>query len=76
MVEESTQDLEVPFEAMREGEQEDFEEQEDNDNRNDHENEEEQPTTVLFTLEQLEVLLGGGLSRDNLKHKFYMACNL
>ncbi len=29
MVEESTQDLEVPFEAIREEEQEDFEEQED-----------------------------------------------
>jgi hypothetical protein len=54
MVEEPTQDLEVPFEAIREEEQEDSKEQENHD---DHENEKQQPTTVLFTLEQLEVLL-------------------
>ncbi len=57
MVEESIKDLEVPFEAMKEGEQEDFEEQEDDDDHDDHENEEEQPTIVFFTLKQLEVLL-------------------
>jgi hypothetical protein len=41
MVEEPTENLDVPFEAIREEEQEDFEDQEDHDNRNDHENEEE-----------------------------------
>jgi hypothetical protein len=57
MVEKPTQDLNVPFEAIKEEEQEDLEEQEDHDNRNDHENEGEQPTIVFFTPEQLEVLL-------------------
>jgi hypothetical protein len=56
MVEEPTQDLNVPLEAIREEEQEDFEEKEDQENHNDHENEEEQPTQVPFTPEQLEVL--------------------
>ncbi len=41
MVEEPTHDLNVPFEAIREEEQEDFEDQEDCDNCNDHDNEEE-----------------------------------
>jgi hypothetical protein len=41
MVEEPTQDLNVPFEVIRKEEQEDSEDQEDHDNRNDHENEEE-----------------------------------
>jgi hypothetical protein len=40
MVEEPTQDLEVPSEAIREEEQEDCEEQEDHENYDDHENEE------------------------------------
>jgi hypothetical protein len=39
MVEESTQDLKVPFEVIREEEQEDFEKQEDQETHNDHENE-------------------------------------
>jgi hypothetical protein len=49
MVEEPTQDLDVPSKAIREEEHEDFEEQGDSENHNDHENEEEQPTTILFT---------------------------
>jgi hypothetical protein len=53
----TTQDLDVPFEAIREEEQDDFEEQEDQENLDDHESEEELPTTILFILEQLEVLL-------------------
>ncbi len=57
MVEEPTQDLFIPSEAIREEEQEDFEKQEDYDNRDDHENKEEQPTTVFFTPKHLEVLL-------------------
>jgi len=57
MVEKPTQDLDVPSEAIREEEQDDFEEQEGQENINDHESEEEQPTTVLFTPQQLEVLL-------------------
>jgi hypothetical protein len=51
MVEEPIEDLDIPSEAIREEEQEDFEEQKDRDNRDDHENEEEQPTTIIFTLE-------------------------
>jgi hypothetical protein len=51
MVEKPTQDLDVPSEAIREEEQEDYEEQEDRDSHDDHGNEEEQPTIVLFTLE-------------------------
>ncbi len=56
MVEEPTQDLDVPSKAIREEEQEDFEKQVDRDTHNDYGNEEEQLTTVLFTPEQLEVL--------------------
>jgi hypothetical protein len=40
MVEEPTQDLEVPCEAIREEEQEDSKKQEDHENHDDHENEE------------------------------------
>jgi hypothetical protein len=57
MVGEPTQDLNVPCETIREEEHEDFENQEDRDNHDVHENEKEQPTTILFNLEQLEVLL-------------------
>jgi hypothetical protein len=57
MVEQPTQDLHVPPEAMREEEQNNFEDEEDHDSLEDHENEEEQPNTVLFTPKQLEVLL-------------------
>jgi hypothetical protein len=57
MVEKSTQDQKVPLEVIREEEQEDFEEQETQEDHNDHESEEEQLTIVLFTLEQLEILL-------------------
>jgi hypothetical protein len=39
MVEEPTQDLDIPFEIIREEEQEDFENQEDRDKHDDHENE-------------------------------------
>jgi hypothetical protein len=49
MVEEPTLDLDVPFKAIREEEQEDYEEQEDHDSHDDHGNEKEQLTTVLFT---------------------------
>jgi len=57
MVEEPTQDLDVPSEVVREEEQEDSEDEEDCDVHDDHENEKEQPIIVLFTLEKLEVLL-------------------
>jgi hypothetical protein len=57
MVEEPTQDLDVPLEAIREEEQEDLVDHGAHDNHDDHENEEEQSTTVLFIPEQLEVLL-------------------
>jgi hypothetical protein len=40
MVEELTQDLKVPSEAIREEEQKDSKEQEDKENHGDHENEE------------------------------------
>ncbi len=39
MVEESTQELEIPSEAIREEEQEDSKKQEDQETHNDHENE-------------------------------------
>jgi hypothetical protein len=55
IVEELTQDLDFPSETIKEEEQEDYGEQEDRDNHDDHGNEEEQPTTILFTPEQLEV---------------------
>ncbi len=57
MVEKPTLDREVPSKAIREEEQENFEKQEDQENHDDYENEEEQPTTVLFTPKQLEVVL-------------------
>jgi hypothetical protein len=57
VVEEPTQDLDVPTEAIREEEQKDSKDEGDRDNLDDHENEEEQPNAVLFTPEQLEVLL-------------------
>jgi len=57
VVEETTQDLEVPPEAMREEEQNHSEDEEDRDGLEEHENEKEQPNGVLFTPEQLEVLL-------------------
>jgi hypothetical protein len=57
MVEEPTQDSDVPPQAIRGEEQKDFEAKEDCDSHEDHENEKEQPNTVFFTLEQLEVLL-------------------
>jgi hypothetical protein len=57
MVEKPTQYLDVPSEAIREEEQKDSKEQGDRENHDDYENEEEQPPTILFTLEQLEVLL-------------------
>ncbi len=41
MVEEPTQDLDVPSEAIRDDEQKDFKEKEDLQNCDDHENEEE-----------------------------------
>jgi len=56
-MEKPTQDLDVPSDTIREEEQEDFEKQEDCDNHDDHENEKEQPATVIFIPEQLEVLL-------------------
>ncbi len=49
--------MKVPFEAIREEEQEDSKNEEDRDVHGDHENEEEQPNTFLFTSKQLEVLL-------------------
>jgi tRNA G26 N,N-dimethylase Trm1 len=64
MVEEPTQDLDVPSKAIKEEEQEDYEEQKDCENHNDHKNEQEQPTTIFFTLKQLEVLLK--MNRPNL----------
>jgi hypothetical protein len=57
VVEEPTQDLEAPPEAMKEEEQNHSEDEEDRDGLEEHENEEEQPNGVLFTPEQLEVLL-------------------
>ncbi len=57
MVEKPTEDLENRIKAIRKEEQEDSEHEEDRDIRGDCENKEEQPNTVLFTLEQLEVVL-------------------
>ncbi len=57
VVEEPTEDLDVPPEAMREEEQKGFEDEGDHDDLDDHESEKEQPNEVLFTPEQLEVLL-------------------
>jgi len=49
MVEEPTQDLDVPPKAIREEEQKDFEDEGECDNLDDHESEKEQSNTVLFT---------------------------
>ncbi len=57
MVEEPTQDLNVLIEAIKGKEQKDSEKHEDRENHDDHGNEKEEPTTVLFILEQLKVLL-------------------
>jgi hypothetical protein len=57
VVEKPTQDSDVPPHAIRGEEQKDSEGEEDHDSHEDHESEEEQPNTVLFPLEQLEVLL-------------------
>jgi hypothetical protein len=57
MVEEPTQDPDGPPQAMSGEEQKDSEGEQDRDSHEDHESEEEQPNAVLFTLEQLEVLL-------------------
>jgi hypothetical protein len=57
VVEETTQDLDFPPEAMREEEQDHSEDEEDRASLMEHENEEEQPNGVLFTSEQLEALL-------------------
>jgi hypothetical protein len=56
VVEEPTQDLDVPPKAMREEAQNNSEDEEDRDSLEDHESEEEQPNEILFTSEQLEVL--------------------
>jgi len=57
MVEEPTQDPDVPPQAMSGEEQKDSKGEQDHDIHEDHESEEEQPNAVLFTPEQLEVLL-------------------
>jgi len=57
MVEEPTQDPNVPPQAMGEEEQKDSEGEQDHDSHEDLESEEKQPNVVLFTPEQLEVLL-------------------
>ncbi len=57
MVEEATQDPEVPLEVIKEEEQKNSEDQEAQEEQDDHESEEEQTRTVMFTPEQLEVLL-------------------
>jgi hypothetical protein len=57
VVEETTQDLDVPPEPMREEEQDHSEGEEDRASLEEHESEEEQPNGVLFTSEQLEFLL-------------------
>jgi hypothetical protein len=57
VVEEPTQDSNVPPQAIRGEEQKDFEGEEDCDSHEDLKSEEEQPNTVFFTPEQLEVLL-------------------
>jgi len=57
MVEEPTQDPDVPPQTMSGEEQKDSEGEQDRDSHEDHESEEEQPNAVLFTPEQLEVHL-------------------
>jgi len=49
MVEEPTQDLDVPPKSIREEEQKDSEDEGHCDNLDDHESEEEQSNAVLFT---------------------------
>jgi hypothetical protein len=56
VVEEFTQDPDVPPQAIRGEEQKDSESEEDRDSHEDRENEEVQLNTVLFTPKQLEVL--------------------
>jgi len=56
VVEEFTQDPDVPPQAIRGEEQKDSENEEDRDSHEDRENEEVQLNTVLFTPKQLEVL--------------------
>jgi hypothetical protein len=51
VVEETTQDLDVPPEPMREEEQDHSEDEGDRASLEEHENEEEQPKGVLFTPE-------------------------
>ncbi len=57
VVEEPTQDPNVPPQAMKGEEQKDFEGEGDRDSHEDHESEEEQSNAVFFTPEQLKVLL-------------------
>jgi hypothetical protein len=57
VVEEPTQDLDVPSEAIKEEEHKDSKDEGDRDNLDDHESEEGQPNAVLFTPEQLKVPL-------------------
>jgi hypothetical protein len=57
VVDEPTQDLDFPPEVIREEEQKGSEDEGDRNDLDDHESEEEQPSGVLFTPEQLEVLL-------------------
>jgi len=57
VVEETTQDLDVPPEPMREEEQDHSKDEGDRTSLEEHENEEERANGVLFTPEQLEVLL-------------------
>jgi hypothetical protein len=52
-----TQDPNVPPQAMSGEKQKDSEGEQDHDSHEDHESEEEQPNVVLFSPEQLEVLL-------------------
>jgi hypothetical protein len=49
VVEEPTQDLDVPPKAIREEEQKGSEDEGDRDDLDDHESEKEQPNAVLFT---------------------------
>jgi hypothetical protein len=51
MVEEPTQDPDVPPQAMSEEEQKDSEGEQDRDSHEDHESEEEQPNAMFFTPE-------------------------
>jgi hypothetical protein len=57
MVEEPTHDLKVPPKFVKEEEPKDSEDQKVQEEQDDHESEKEQTSTVIFTQEQLEVLL-------------------